>query len=83
LRDRTSAKEAIAHEEAYRRLAEQASAALATTADEQERIANEHTDLRVKVTAIEKLVREVERAGAIAVGRLVPISWNEYWEMRS
>lgn len=60
LRARTSAKEAIARDEAYRRLAEQASAALATTADEQERIADELTDLRVKVTAIEKLLREVE-----------------------
>ncbi|MGH2534567.1 MAG: hypothetical protein ACRDJW_20070 [Thermomicrobiales bacterium] len=60
MRTRTAAKSAIARDEAYRGLAEQVATALTTTADEQERIADELTDLRGRLGAIEKLLREVE-----------------------
>lgn len=49
----------VAREEAYRTLAERATAAQEQTAADQEKIAEGMADLRVRVASIEKLLREV------------------------
>ena len=50
----------IAHEEAYRRLAEEATSVQNRTAAELNQLTEGMADLRVRVTNIERLLREVE-----------------------
>jgi hypothetical protein len=54
------ARMSVAREEAYRRLAEEATAAQQRIAGEQRKVAEELAELRGRVGAIEKLLREVE-----------------------
>jgi hypothetical protein len=54
------ARAILAREEAYRKLAEQASTAEQKAAQEQQKIAIALDDLRLRVAAIEKILREVE-----------------------
>jgi hypothetical protein len=56
---KTLARETVARDEAYRRLSEQANATGQRIADEQQRIAESLADIRAKVNAIEKMLREV------------------------
>ena len=52
------ARASVAREEAYRKLAEQSSAAQRRTAEEQQKISEDLGDLRAQVAAIEKLLRD-------------------------
>lgn len=54
------AKASILREEAYRKLSEQATAAEQKAAAQQEKIAEALEDLRTRVAAIEKMLRDVE-----------------------
>ena len=56
---KTATEATFAQEEAYRTLAEQAVAAQRTIAEEQRTIAAEMAELRTRVAAMEKLLREV------------------------
>ena len=49
----------VAREEAYRKVAEQSAAAQQRTAEEQQKISEDLGDLRARVAAIEKLLRDV------------------------
>jgi TolA-binding protein len=53
------ARASAAREEAYQKLAERAAAAQESAAQEQQKISENLSDLRTKVAAIEKLLREV------------------------
>ena len=53
------ARASIARDDAYRKLAEQFSVAQQRTAEEQQKISDDLGDLRARVAAIEKLLREV------------------------
>lgn len=53
------ARASVAREEAYRKLAEQSIAAQQSTAEEQQKISENLGELRARVSAIEKLLREV------------------------
>lgn len=53
------ARASAAREEAYQKLAERATAAQESTAQEQQKISEDLRDLRTRVAAIEKLLREV------------------------
>jgi hypothetical protein len=53
------ARASVAREEAYRKLAEQAIAVQQRTAEEQQKISEDLGELRTRVSAIEKLLREV------------------------
>ncbi len=52
-------REAVAHDEAYRKLAEEATAAQQTIATEQQTIAVAIVELNARVAVMEKLLREV------------------------
>jgi len=52
------ARASVAREEAYRKLAEQSSAAQRRTAEEQQKISEDLGDLRAQIAAIEKLLRD-------------------------
>ena len=54
------AKMSLAREEAYRKLAEQSTAAAQKAADEQQKIAASLEDMQTRLAAIEKILREVE-----------------------
>lgn len=54
------ARMSVAREEAYRKLAEQATAAQQTTANVEQKIVDGVEELRTRVAAIEKLLRDVE-----------------------
>ncbi len=54
------AKASILREEAYRKLSEQATAAEQKAAEEQTKIANALEDIRTRLAAIEKMLRDVE-----------------------
>lgn len=56
---RMLAADAIARDDAYRRLAEQSATTQEQLATQQQRIADDMTELRERVGAIEKLLREV------------------------
>ena len=56
---RMLAADAIARDEAYRRLAEQSASTQEQLAAQQQRIADDMIELRERVGAIEKLLREV------------------------
>lgn len=56
---RIATQASAAQQEAYRTLAEQAVAAQRTIAEEQRTIAAEMAELRLRVAAMEKLLREV------------------------
>ena len=58
-RTKTAAEAELARDGAYRQLAERATAAQQGIAEDQQRIAGELTELRNRVSAIEKLLREV------------------------
>jgi hypothetical protein len=51
---------ALNQTEQYRKLAEQAASVEQKTADEQQRIAEALDDMRTRLTAIEKLLRDVQ-----------------------
>ena len=53
------ARATIAREEAYRKLAEQATSAIQKTAEDQQKIAEGVDELRARVAAIEKMLRDV------------------------
>ena len=52
------ARASVAREEAYRKLAEQSTAAQRRTAEEQQKISEDLGDLRAQIAAIEKLLRD-------------------------
>ena len=52
------ARASVVREEAYRKLAEQSSAAQQSTAEAQQKISEDLGELRTRVSAIEKLLRE-------------------------
>jgi PHD/YefM family antitoxin component YafN of YafNO toxin-antitoxin module len=54
------AKANIMREEAYRKLSEQATAAEQKAVEEQKKIADALEDMRARLTAIEKMLRDVE-----------------------
>lgn len=54
------ARMSVEREEAYRKLAEQATASQQKTAIEEQKIAEGVEELRVRVAAIEKILRDVE-----------------------
>ena len=54
------ARMSITREEAYRKLAEQATTAEQKSAEEQKKIAEALEDMRARLAAIEKMLREVE-----------------------
>lgn len=54
------ARMVVSREEAYRKLAEEATALQRRIAENQHRIAEELADLRTRMTAVERLPREVE-----------------------
>ena len=54
------AKMSITREEAYRKLAEQATNAEQKSADEQQKAAKALEDIHLRLAAIEKMLREVE-----------------------
>jgi hypothetical protein len=56
----TATRVAVAQDEAYRKLASEATAAQRKSAEEQEKMADALTDVRARVTAIETLLRQVE-----------------------
>ena len=56
---KAASREAVAQDEAYRKLAEQATAAQQTIAEEQRKTAEELAALRSRVAAIETMMREV------------------------
>jgi hypothetical protein len=53
------ARETVARDEAYRKLAEDLATSQRKTAEEQQRLAESLADVRTKVDAIEKMLREV------------------------
>jgi cell division protein FtsB len=53
------ARMSVEREEAYRKLADQATSALQKTAEEQEKIGEGMEELRTRVAAIERMLREV------------------------
>ncbi len=54
------ARASVAREETSRRLAEQATGAMQKMAEEQQKIVQSLDELRVRIVAIEKMLREVE-----------------------
>jgi hypothetical protein len=54
------AKSNLMREEAYRKLSEQATTAEQKAVDEQKKISESLEDIRVRLAAIEKMLREVE-----------------------